>query len=285
MRTFQPACLALALFSATAAWPQAPGTVEKNNMELVGYSDLQARSAYQPLVHKQGERWIAYVGHHGGKSINPLTGNAEDNGTSIIDVTDPRQPKMLAHIPGEPLPSLASVLALEALAVARELPLELLASLLRHTQAPRLVLVERKCGVDACDIVPPKCVGELLGAKAIDAEPFQDGPSDLQRRFESLALHHGHAAQAQLEVVAHVARAAHDLEAGEIGAHALHQRDARVHVVDGVHQQPRLARSGGLEEVQARRVAVKDLVAELAQRIDLVRVVVEHHRANVVGEQ
>src|SRR6266545_4457301 len=76
--------------------------VEKHDMELVGSHDLQARSAYQPLVHRQGDRWIAYVGHHGGKSVNPLTGNAEDNGTSIIDVTDPRQPKMVAHIPGEP---------------------------------------------------------------------------------------------------------------------------------------------------------------------------------------
>jgi len=75
---------------------------EKSNMELVGYNDLQARSAYQPIVQKQGERWIAYVGHHGGKTRNPLTGADEDNGTSILDVTDPRQPKMLAHIPGEP---------------------------------------------------------------------------------------------------------------------------------------------------------------------------------------
>src|SRR5258706_1614958 len=102
MRPSPPVSLALALFSATAAWPQAPGSVEKNNMELVGHNALQAGSAYQPLVHKQGDRWIAYVGHHGGKSTNPLTGNAEDNGTSIIDVTDPRQPKMIAHIPGEP---------------------------------------------------------------------------------------------------------------------------------------------------------------------------------------
>ena len=62
-------------------------------MELVGYDDLQARSAYQPHVQKQGDRWIAYVGHHGGKSMNPLTGKAEDNGTSILDVTDPKQPK------------------------------------------------------------------------------------------------------------------------------------------------------------------------------------------------
>ena len=71
-------------------------------MELVGFNDLQARSAYQPVIQKQGARWIAYVGHHGGKAVNPLTGKDEDNGTSILDVTDPRAPKMLAHIPGEP---------------------------------------------------------------------------------------------------------------------------------------------------------------------------------------
>jgi hypothetical protein len=75
---------------------------EKSNMDLVGYSDLQARSAYQPTIHKQGDRWIAYVGHHGGSQPNPLTGKQEDNGTSIVDVSDPKQPKYLAHIPGEP---------------------------------------------------------------------------------------------------------------------------------------------------------------------------------------
>ena len=74
-------------------------------MRLVGYNDLQARSAYQPTIHKQGDRYIAYIGHHGGtpdvpKPVNPLTGQAEFNGTSIVDVTDPTQPKYLAHIPG-----------------------------------------------------------------------------------------------------------------------------------------------------------------------------------------
>ena len=43
-------------------------------MDLVGYDDLQARSAYQPVIQKQGNRWIAYVGHHGGQQVNPLTG-------------------------------------------------------------------------------------------------------------------------------------------------------------------------------------------------------------------
>ena len=83
-----------------AAHAQHPAAA--SNMALVGYSDLQGRSAYQPLVRENKSRWIAYVGHHGGKTVNSLTGRAEDNGTSLLDVTDPRQPRMLAHIPGEP---------------------------------------------------------------------------------------------------------------------------------------------------------------------------------------
>ncbi|MGH9680422.1 MAG: LVIVD repeat-containing protein [Candidatus Acidiferrales bacterium] len=86
----------LATFAAAQTQP------ESKNMALVGYNDLQGRSAYQPTIHKQGERWIAYIGHHGGSALNPLTGKVEDNGTSILDVTDPRDPKYLAHIPGEP---------------------------------------------------------------------------------------------------------------------------------------------------------------------------------------
>jgi len=80
----------------------AQRTPRASNMDLVGYNDLQARSAYQPLVQKQGNRWIAYVGHHGGEAINPQNGKMEPNGTSIVDVTDPKNPKYLFHIPGEP---------------------------------------------------------------------------------------------------------------------------------------------------------------------------------------
>jgi hypothetical protein len=100
------AALALAVLgimadAGTAAEPRRTEP-EKNNMELVGHHDLQGRTAYQPLVHQQGDRWIAYVGHHGAYLLNPLTGKQEHNGTSILDVTNPRQPKLLAHIPGEP---------------------------------------------------------------------------------------------------------------------------------------------------------------------------------------
>jgi hypothetical protein len=75
-------------------------TPEANNMRLVGFDDLQARSAYQPIIHKQGDRWIAYIGHHGGTAMNPMTGLVEPNGTSIVDVTDPRRPRYLKHLAG-----------------------------------------------------------------------------------------------------------------------------------------------------------------------------------------
>jgi hypothetical protein len=92
--------------SALAQAPKIGDPPEARNMRLVGYNDLQARSAYQPIVQKQGERYIAYIGHHGGtesisKPINALTNQAEFNGTSIIDVTNPAKPKYLAHIPGQ----------------------------------------------------------------------------------------------------------------------------------------------------------------------------------------
>ena len=73
-----------------------------NNMRLVGFDDLQARSAYQPIVHEHPDgRFIAYIGHHRGDAPNPLNGNVvEDNGVSIIDVTDAANPVYLHHLPG-----------------------------------------------------------------------------------------------------------------------------------------------------------------------------------------
>jgi hypothetical protein len=88
------------------------------NMRLVGFSDLQARSTYQPTLHKQTingrTHYVIYAGHHplagpgegqapAGtpplNSFNPLTGRNEENGTSIIDVTDVRHPHYLFHLP------------------------------------------------------------------------------------------------------------------------------------------------------------------------------------------
>jgi hypothetical protein len=68
-------------------------------MRLVGHDDLQGRSAYQPIVHRYGDRRILFVGHHAGEAPNPATGQMEQNGLSILDVTDPGEPVYLAHVP------------------------------------------------------------------------------------------------------------------------------------------------------------------------------------------
>jgi hypothetical protein len=94
-----------AVIVTVAGAPKIGDPPEASNMRLVGYNDLERRSAYQPTIHHQGDRYIAYIGHHGGtpdvpKPMNPLTGKPEFNGTSIVDVTDPAHPRYLAHIPG-----------------------------------------------------------------------------------------------------------------------------------------------------------------------------------------
>ena len=98
--------LALLLASAAIAFFGGTGHAQHassaSNMALVGQHDLQGRSAYQPVVLSQGGRWLAYIGHHGGKALNPITGRVEDNGTSIVEVSDPKTPRLLSHVPGEP---------------------------------------------------------------------------------------------------------------------------------------------------------------------------------------
>ena len=73
--------LACGVLGVLGACANAPRTFEQydarkpeaNNMGLVGYSDLQARSAYHPEIKQQGNRWIVYVGHHGGPAkVNPM---------------------------------------------------------------------------------------------------------------------------------------------------------------------------------------------------------------------
>ncbi len=83
---------------------------QQHDMNLVGTNDLQARSTYQPTLHKYGPgRYFLFTGHHAldvnpvtGQplpSFNPLTAKNEPNGTSIVDVSDPKRPKLVFHIP------------------------------------------------------------------------------------------------------------------------------------------------------------------------------------------
>jgi hypothetical protein len=105
-RKLLAACVAAVAVLGVLAGPAvAKGKrAEARNMKLVGMHGLQARSAYQPVIefNPLAGRWIAYVGHHAGSSFNRLTGEEENNGTSILDVTRPRRPRLLAHIPGKP---------------------------------------------------------------------------------------------------------------------------------------------------------------------------------------
>src|SRR5215471_14694345 len=90
------------------------GRASAHDMRLVGTNDLEARSSYQPTLHKYPfGRYVLFVGHHPlglqGEgllpnaqplpSFNKLTGKNEENGTSIVDVTNPRSPIYLVHIP------------------------------------------------------------------------------------------------------------------------------------------------------------------------------------------
>ena len=116
---FTSTLLALAL-SANAQDPTEGE--EALNMQLVGYDDLQGRSAYQPIIQQQGDRWIAYIGHHAGTHLNPLTGVEEGNGTSVLDVTNPENPQYIAHIPGVAVPGEESEAQMVRTCMGSDLP-------------------------------------------------------------------------------------------------------------------------------------------------------------------
>jgi len=92
---------ALATLAFTASALSASQSGEQKNMRRVGHVDLQGRPAYQPNVIQYPDgRWIAFAGTHGGSRPNPLKGGVvEQNGTMIIDVTDPDKPVEKFHIP------------------------------------------------------------------------------------------------------------------------------------------------------------------------------------------
>jgi hypothetical protein len=74
-----------------------PKILEKKNVEVVGWNDVQGRGNLQ--VTAKGD-WL-YVGHHNGHALNPQTGVDEWNGTTILDISNPAKPKITAHIPNQ----------------------------------------------------------------------------------------------------------------------------------------------------------------------------------------
>jgi len=101
--TIRAFCLPFWIFSIIVLFVSNAGAwgdeSESFNMQLVGKHPLQGRSSYQPIPHKYGDRWILFVGHHAGESLNTQTGELEVNGMSVLDITDATKPELLSHVP------------------------------------------------------------------------------------------------------------------------------------------------------------------------------------------
>ena len=85
-----------------------PGSDGASNVRLVGYNDLQGRQSLQLTARSDAANgnWL-YVGHSPNNreekelpQLNPITGQMEFNGTSILEISDPANPKLVWHIPG-----------------------------------------------------------------------------------------------------------------------------------------------------------------------------------------
>jgi hypothetical protein len=79
----------LALAVPVAAWADAiPSGATANNIQAIGYSELQGRPGFKMSIRQVGGRWYLYMGqlwHYG---------------WSIVDVTDPAKPEVVKFVPG-----------------------------------------------------------------------------------------------------------------------------------------------------------------------------------------
>ncbi len=87
--------------------PEQQAGVESHNVRLVGYNDLQGRETLMVVAKSDPANgdWV-YVGHHesyydGEQRMNPITNQMEWSGTSILEVSDPANPRLVWHIPNE----------------------------------------------------------------------------------------------------------------------------------------------------------------------------------------
>jgi hypothetical protein len=151
------ATLALAATGALAHDISQSG--EQKDMRRVGHVDLQGRPAYQPnVIVYPDKRTIAFVGTHGGSKPNPLKPGSpvEQNGTMIIDVTNPEKPVEKFHIP-VPVAGGQAQMARMCLIAGH-------VYLLRNVQGNAAQLSGYEAW-DVTDVTAPKLVGAMRGIR------------------------------------------------------------------------------------------------------------------------
>jgi len=136
---------------------------EQRNMRRVGHVDLQGRPSYQPnfIVYPNG-RTIAFAGTHGCTKPNPLNGNVvENNGTMIIDATNPAAPVEKFHIP---VPVAGGQAQMARLCLGSDLPRGVPGRvyLLRNIQGSSASGYE---AWDVTNVTAPTLVGALRGLR------------------------------------------------------------------------------------------------------------------------
>ena len=98
--------VSLAILVVAICIPKASADVF-HNISLIGYHHLQGRQSLQITTKSDSANgdWV-YIGHvpnsrTGEATLNPISGQAEWNGTSIVDISDPSSPQLVWHIPNE----------------------------------------------------------------------------------------------------------------------------------------------------------------------------------------
>jgi hypothetical protein len=65
-----------------------PAALERHRLTLVGYSNLEGRPGFKLALQRRDDRWYLYLGH------------LWHRGWSVVDVTEPRAPRLCRFVPG-----------------------------------------------------------------------------------------------------------------------------------------------------------------------------------------
>jgi len=87
LRVTVVAAITVALASHCTSADQIPAGWEASSMKPIGYSDLNGHGAFKMAIKRVGDKWYLYMGH------------LWERGWTIVDVTDPANPKVAKHIP------------------------------------------------------------------------------------------------------------------------------------------------------------------------------------------